>query len=100
MIDEPNSCPHCRCEIGPDDDYCADCAPTCDGCGRRLADGDGLDLCAACQDDEPICSACNGSGEGQHDGTRCYKCRGGGTERQPVEPDPDEWHDRQVCGED
>jgi DnaJ-class molecular chaperone len=35
--------------------------------------------------DDPICSACNGSGEGQHDGTRCYKCHGRGVE--PVEHD-------------
>lgn len=32
--------------------------------------------------DEPgepgICPACNGSGEGQHEGTRCYRCRGSG----------------------
>lgn len=30
-------------------------------------------------DDEPgICPACNGSGEGQHEGTRCYHCKGSG----------------------
>jgi hypothetical protein len=30
-------------------------------------------------DDEPsICSACNGSGEGFSDGTRCHKCKGRG----------------------
>lgn len=31
------------------------------------------------EDDEPgICPQCDGSGEGQHDGTRCTKCNGGG----------------------
>lgn len=30
--------------------------------------------------DEHICSACNGSGEGQYDGTRCMMCKGSGTE--------------------
>ena len=27
---------------------------------------------------EQLCTACDGSGEGQHDGTRCYKCKGSG----------------------
>lgn len=32
------------------------------------------------QDDSElgICPACNGSGEGMHDGTRCYQCKGAG----------------------
>jgi len=31
-------------------------------------------------DDEPeLCSACNGSGEGQYEGSRCYVCHGKGT---------------------
>ena len=30
-------------------------------------------------DDEVICPACNGSGEGPCDGTLCYTCRGRGT---------------------
>jgi DnaJ-class molecular chaperone len=30
-------------------------------------------------DNEPgICPACNGSGEGQHEDTRCYLCKGKG----------------------
>jgi DnaJ-class molecular chaperone len=29
---------------------------------------------------EIICSNCNGSGEGMHDGTRCYECHGTGTQ--------------------
>jgi hypothetical protein len=30
-------------------------------------------------DSEPgICPACNGSGEGQHEGTTCYSCKGAG----------------------
>jgi hypothetical protein len=46
--------------------------PECEGAG-----------CAECAngDDEPICSACSGSGEGMHDGTRCYRCKGSGVER-------------------
>ena len=41
----------------------------------------------AAQNDEPepdeaaICIACNGSGEGQYDGTRCRSCGGSGVER-------------------
>jgi hypothetical protein len=27
---------------------------------------------------EDICPACDGSGEGQHEGTTCYKCKGSG----------------------
>ncbi len=31
------------------------------------------------EDDEPgICSNCSGSGEGMHDGTTCYICKGKG----------------------
>jgi DnaJ-class molecular chaperone len=30
-------------------------------------------------DEHPICSNCNGSGEGMHEGSRCYVCKGRGT---------------------
>lgn len=30
------------------------------------------------ENDEPICSACQGSGEGQHDGSKCSTCGGSG----------------------
>lgn len=37
-------------------------------------------------DDEPgFCTACNGSGEGMYDGSRCFKCKGRGVE--PIEQD-------------
>ena len=29
--------------------------------------------------EDPLCAQCNGSGEGQHDGTRCMSCKGKGT---------------------
>lgn len=29
-------------------------------------------------EDAPICGNCNGSGEGMHDGSRCYACGGSG----------------------
>jgi hypothetical protein len=29
-------------------------------------------------DEDDICSACNGSGEGMYDGSTCYKCHGYG----------------------
>lgn len=32
--------------------------------------------------DLDICSYCNGSGEGQYDGTRCSSCGGSGVERE------------------
>jgi len=31
------------------------------------------------KDTNPICSNCNGSGEGMHEGTLCYVCHGRGT---------------------
>ncbi len=48
-------------------------------------------------DDDYLCAQCNGSGEGQHEGTRCLKCGGGGTERQDIEPDPDGWKQQRDC---
>ena len=38
-------------------------------------------------DEDPICSWCNGCGEGMYDGSTCYKCKGTGVE--PVEKDED-----------
>jgi hypothetical protein len=29
--------------------------------------------------EDPLCAQCSGSGEGQHDGTRCRSCKGKGT---------------------
>ena len=43
-------------------------------------------------DDEPerlTCLSCNGSGEGQYEGTRCRSCGGSGTERR--ERDEPDW---------
>ena len=42
------------------------------------------------EDDEPlICIGCNGSGEGQYEGSRCTSCGGSGTER--MERDEPDW---------
>lgn len=30
---------------------------------------------------DELCQACNGTGEGQVDGSHCYSCRGSGVER-------------------
>jgi len=38
-----------------------------------------------------ICPRCNGSGEGQYEGTKCYACNGSGIE--PSEDDCDEYED-------
>ena len=35
------------------------------------------------------CSTCNGSGEGMHDGQRCFDCKGWGTIK-PNKPEDDE----------
>ena len=40
-------------------------------------------------DETAICIACNGSGEGQYDGTRCRSCGGSGVER--AERDEPDW---------
>ena len=40
------------------------------------AEEDTLDLLD--DDDDPICSYCNGSGEGLHDGEVCFNCNGTG----------------------
>ena len=39
-----------------------------------------VELAEQAHDDE-ICLACNGSGEGMYDGTRCRSCGGSGVER-------------------
>lgn len=44
---------------------------------------DAKDQARLMADDEPdsepgICPACSGSGEGQHEGTTCYQCKGAG----------------------
>ena len=33
--------------------------------------------------EQVLCAACNGSGEGQYDGTRCSFCKGTGSESIP-----------------
>lgn len=38
-------------------------------------------------DEDDICSACNGSGEGMYDGSTCYKCHGHGHERPERDED-------------
>lgn len=37
------------------------------------------------EEDEPICQTCNGSGEGQFEGTLCPSCKGKGVERDEDE---------------
>jgi len=49
---------------------------------------------AAISEDDEICSNCNGSGEGQYDGTTCSSCGGSGTNRSNSEEhdeDEREW---------
>lgn len=41
------------------------------------------------EEDDDICIHCNGSGEGQYDGTRCRSCGGSGVER--TERDEPDW---------
>lgn len=44
---------------------------------------------AIAEHEELICVSCNGSGEGQYEGTRCRSCGGSGTER--MERDEPDW---------
>lgn len=39
------------------------------------------DHVANCQNEAPICSSCNGSGEGMYDGSTCRTCKGSGEAR-------------------
>ena len=64
---------------------------TCDFCGEELPMSKLTQfncdyLCEDCKPEvetvEPgLCGACNGSGEGQYDGTRCSYCHGSGVEK-------------------
>ena len=70
---------------------------TCSYCGEEmdLALLDEDQRCPDCKKDEPdddepeICSACNGSGEGMYDGTRCSYCYGTGTTHHDLEEQED-----------
>jgi len=42
-------------------------------------------------DEDEICSACSGSGEGMYDGSTCYKCKGCGVE--PRERQDDDYYE-------
>jgi len=44
--------------------------------------GAALDALNESEDEEPYCTACNGTGEGQYDGSRCRGCNGSGVERR------------------
>ena len=48
-----------------------------------------VELAEQAQNEPSICTACNGSGEGMYDGTRCRSCGGSGTER--TERDEPDW---------
>jgi DnaJ-class molecular chaperone len=39
---------------------------------------------------EIICTNCNGSGEGQYDGTTCHYCKGRGTQLIEIESEDSE----------
>ena len=48
-----------------------------------------VELAEQAQNELSICIACNGSGEGMYDGTRCRSCGGSGVER--TERDEPDW---------
>jgi len=47
-------------------------------------------------EEESICSYCNGSGEGMHDGTTCGHCKGSGVElvNDYLDDDADWYYDQ------
>lgn len=57
-----------------------------DALNRPMCKGCRPDTCVGCgevEDDEPqLCAACNGSGEGMYDGTRCRYCNGTGEDKR------------------
>ena len=79
MIDDPIDY-----DVDDENDGLWPCSGKEGKCEARVeADGE---LCAECQADKDyyagdydICPDCNGSGEGQYEGQRCWHCKGKGT---------------------
>lgn len=72
------SCSQCSQDTGPGDhgySHCRDHDPR----DMLLLDEDDID--PENPDEDVECGSCNGSGEGQYDGTRCMTCRGSGVIR-------------------
>jgi hypothetical protein len=76
----------------------------CFECGKKVEEVDENGLCVMCSDvaaGDCICSHCNGSGEGMHDGSTCSECGGSGNSARPYgrrrtrerEPDDDDRDD-------
>lgn len=63
----------------------------CQDCGKELTEDDGDELCNDC--DPPLCRYCNGTGEGQVDGSRCRACNGGYARKDP------DWYDEDAENE-
>lgn len=68
---------HCgRCRRSADLVTCKWCQSPVE---RDAVEDDGL--CAHCRVTPVYCGMCAGSGEGSHDGARCFACKGEGVER-------------------
>ena len=70
---------------------------TCSYCGEEMS-MELLDKDSRCPDckvddtddgDADLCTACNGSGEGMYEGTKCSYCRGKGTTSHDLEEQED-----------
>ena len=54
--------------------------------------------------DDNLCQSCNGTGEGQVDGSTCYTCKGSGVARDYKEEEEakaeaaDYWNDERLLG--
>ena len=52
------------------------------------------------EDEALICTACNGSGEGMHDGTSCHSCHGRGVETSCRDDDDFDPPEPEYCDEE
>jgi len=81
------TCTRCR-ELVFEDENCEECTCVCESCHAVVWQDEAIDrdaagcgtftVCPSCEGFEPLCSRCNGSGEGMYDGSTCSSCGGSG----------------------
>jgi len=69
-----------------------------DCCGAANFEAEDYGICPACKehcdfiyegdDEPPLCSWCNGTGQGDTPDTTCPKCKGSGIETIKFDPEP------------
>jgi hypothetical protein len=93
----------CRCVEMMDEDAYLEVLELsrCKNCGELADEVNSEGWCPDCVEAGCICSCCNGSGEGSHDGSVCGECGGSGDSMHPsgrkrvrdCEPDDDDRDD-------